>query len=152
MNLGNLKINENGIHVGRVNTLQMSAVIGLRAVNSKHERAPAFDIMGLAADKRSWIKMGAVWEFASNSTGEIFYSGRIDDPSMDKALEIAIFKQDDGSMNVTWRRAKSKKSIPSINDNADDLPPMDNEEKSSNDDRADQWGESTAPQDDKVAA
>ena len=63
-----------------------------------------FDVMALAADKRSWVEVGALWSFTSNATGEEFLSGRIDDPSMDKPIEVQHFRQEDGSYNIAWRR------------------------------------------------
>ena len=53
--------------------------------------------MALSADRRSWVKVGALWEYSSNDTGEVFLSGRIDDPSLDKLIDVAMFRQEDGS-------------------------------------------------------
>ena len=125
MNIGNLKRNEAGIHMGRITTLSIAVFIALSPVNSTNEKAPSFDIMALAADKRSWVKVGALWSFTSNSTGEEFLSGRIDDPSMDKAVEVQLFRQDDGSYNVAWRRPVRRASLPSAAPSeADELPAL----------------------------
>ena len=70
MNIGSIKPNDQGILIGRVQTMAFVATIALQEVNSTNERAPAFDVLALAADRRSWGKVGAVWEYTSNETGE----------------------------------------------------------------------------------
>ncbi len=60
MNIGNLKVKEQGTPVGRIVTPGFNAVVALREVNSTNEKAPAFDVMGLLADRRTWVKIGAV--------------------------------------------------------------------------------------------
>ena len=124
MNIGNLKANDDGIHIGRIVTMTFTATIALREFHSNNERAPTFDIMALSADRRSWVKVGALWEFHSNETGETFLSGRIDDPSLDKALDIALFRQEDGSYNIAWRRPQRKAAMPVSNGSDDSLPPL----------------------------
>ena len=126
MNIGNLKKNEAGIHMGRITTLSIGIFVALSAVNSTNDKAPAYDVMALAADKRSWVKVGALWAFTSNATGEEFLSGRIDDPSMDKAIEVQLFRQDDGSYNVAWRRPVRRANLPSVaaGESGDDLPAL----------------------------
>ena len=75
MNIGTLKANAEGVHIGRITTLTFSATVALRAFESTNERAPKFDLMALSADRRSWVKIGALWEYSSNETGECFLSG-----------------------------------------------------------------------------
>ena len=124
MNIGNLKSNDDGVIIGRITTMAFGAVVALREVNSSNERAPSHDIMGLSADGRNWVKVGAVWQYASNETGEEFLSGRIDDPSLEKPLDLAMFRQDDGSYNVAWRRPQTKRSVPKAQTDESGLPPM----------------------------
>lgn len=97
MNIGTLKANSDGVHIGRIVTMAFAATIALREFVSTNERAPAFDVMALSADRRSWVKVGALWEYTSNETGEVFLSGRIDDPSLDKPIDVALFRQNDDS-------------------------------------------------------
>lgn len=155
MNIGNLKTNEEGVHIGRIATLAFSATVALRPFQSTNERAPRFDIVALSADNRSWVKVGALWEFHSNETGEAFLSGRIDDPSLANAIDIALFRQDDGSYNVAWRRPKVRAAMPEM-DSADEgqgsLPPVGTTQDQSASGPAstgqasgDGLGESTAP-------
>ena len=154
MNIGNLKSNDEGTMVGRITTMAFSAVIALREVNSTNDRAPAFDIMALSADNRNWVKVGALWEYNSNETGEVFLSGRIDDPSLSSPLDIAGFSQDDGSYNIAWRRPQAKRSMPKAQSDESGLPPMppagdDSSNSTGNgpvNDGGDGLGESTAPQ------
>ncbi|MBA3895828.1 MAG: DUF736 domain-containing protein [Sphingomonadaceae bacterium] len=151
MNIGTLKKNEAGIYMGRITTLSIAVFVALSPVNSTNEKAPTFDVMALAADKRSWVKIGALWSFTSNSTGEEFLSGRIDDPSMDKPIEVQLFRQDDGSYNVAWRRPVRRASLPSIGGGeADELPALPSGDNSPSGPGAtaptgDGLGESTAP-------
>ena len=152
MNIGTLKKNEAGIHMGRITTLSLAVFIALSPVNSTNEKAPAFDVMALAADKRSWVKVGALWSFTSNATGEEFLSGRIDDPSMDKPIEVQLFRQEDGSYNVAWRRPVRRAALPSIAaGESDDLPALpsgnggDSDHGGAAAPTGDGLGESTAP-------
>lgn len=125
MNIGSIKPNDQGILIGRVQTMAFVATIALQEVNSTNERAPAFDVLALAADRRSWVKVGAVWEYTSNETGECFLSGRIDDPSLDKPIDVAMFQQNDGSYNVAWRRSKPKASLDGFGSESEGaLPPL----------------------------
>ena len=123
MNIGTIKANDQGVLIGRVQTMAFGATIALSEVNSSNERAPAYDILGLASDRRSWVKIGALWEYHSNDTGETFLSGRIDDPSLEKPIDVAMFRQDDGSYNVAWRRPQRKRSLPASGGEGE-LPPL----------------------------
>ena len=149
-NIGTLARVNNGPIAGDIKTLTFSAKIALREVHSSNERAPAFDIMALSSDRRSWVEIGALWEFTSNSTGEVFYSGHIDDVSMPAPIDIAVFKQEDGSFAVSWRRPQRRATMPAPTENSDnelpDLPPASGEMGGSYDPQTtgDGLGESTA--------
>jgi uncharacterized protein (DUF736 family) len=152
MNIGNCKKNESGILMGRITTLSISVFVALQPVNSTNEKAPAFDVMALASDKRSWVKIGALWAFTSTSTGEEFLSGRIDDPSMDRPMEVQFFRQNDGSYNVAWRRPVRRATLPTGGtSDSDQLPALpgsdggDNGGSSAQAPTGDGLGESTAP-------
>lgn len=121
-NIGTLKANEDGIHIGRIATLGFSALIALREVNSNSERAPAYDVMGLSPDRRTWVKVGALWEYTATGSGEVFLSGRLDDHTMERPLDVALFRQQDGSYNVSWRRPQTRRAAPALGNEA--LPPM----------------------------
>ncbi|WP_066276847.1 DUF736 domain-containing protein, partial [Blastomonas sp. CCH1-A6] len=114
-----------GVHIGRITTLTFSATVALRAFESTNERAPKFDLMALSADRRSWVKIGALWEYSSNETGECFLSGQIDDPSLSAPIPVAMFQQNDGSYNVAWRRSKPKASLDGFGSESEGaLPPL----------------------------
>jgi uncharacterized protein (DUF736 family) len=113
MNIGNLKPDaQTNAPVGRIATMNFTALIALQEVRSNNPRAPAYDVLALSSDRRTWLKIGALWEFSATGTGESFYSGRIDDPSMAKPLDIAVFRQEDESFNVAWRRPKQRVDTP----------------------------------------
>ena len=158
MNIGNLKLDpQTSAPVGRIATMNFSAVIALQEVRSTNSKAPAFDVLALSSDRRTWLKIGALWEFTANDTGVSFYSGRIDDPSMPKPLDIAAFRQDDGSFNVAWRRPKQRVDTPKpgmvpADDTLPALPGADGTDGipegtlvSSGADDGDGLGDSTAP-------
>jgi uncharacterized protein (DUF736 family) len=107
MNIGEIKKNANGQLIGSVETLTMTRTIGLRPVTSNNPRAPKYEIVALN-DQRRWVAVGALFELASNSTGEIFYQGKIDDPSMAQPLYIAVFPREDDTMAVAWQRPRRR--------------------------------------------
>ena len=95
--------------IGSVETLTITRTIGLRPVTSSNPRAPKFEIVALN-DQRRWVIVGALFELSSNSTGESFYQGKIDDPSMAQPLYIAAFPREDGTMAVAWQRPRRRNS------------------------------------------
>ena len=109
MNIGEIRKNANGQLIGSVETLTITRTIGLRPVSSTNPRAPKYEIVALN-DQRRWVIVGALFELASNSTGEIFYQGKIDDPSMTQPLYIAVFPREDGTMAVAWQRPRRRNS------------------------------------------
>ncbi len=107
MNIGNLKQNDAGAFIGKIQTATLDLTIGLRPVNSRNASAPKFDVMARAKSGQ-FIAVGGLWEkAASNGTGN-FLQGQIDDPSFDAPLSIALFSQDDGSLNVAWSRQRRR--------------------------------------------
>lgn len=109
MNIGEIRKNANGQLIGSVETLTITRTIGLRPVTSSNPRAPRFEIVALN-DQRRWVIVGALFELSSNATGESFYQGKIDDPSMAQPLYIAAFPREDGSMAVAWQRPRRRSS------------------------------------------
>ena len=107
MNIGEIKKNANGQLIGTVETLTMTRTIGLRPVTSTNPRAPKYEIVALN-DQRRWVAVGALFELASNTTGVIFYQGKIDDPSMSQPLYIAVFPREDDTMAVAWQRPRRR--------------------------------------------
>ncbi|TVV71443.1 DUF736 domain-containing protein [Sphingomonas solaris] len=103
MNIGSFK-SVNGQLLGSVATATIDlARLGLRPVESTNERAPAFEIMVLNIAKR-WVQIGALWEMTSNSSGEVFYQGKLDDPSLPEPLQIMLFGNNDEGFRVVWNR------------------------------------------------
>jgi uncharacterized protein (DUF736 family) len=149
MNIGSLKQNESGIFVGRVSTLTMAMTIALREVRSPNPKAPRFEVHALNQQTKSWVQVGALFELTSNSTGEAFLNGRVDDPSLANPLYISAFRQDDGSYNVVWSRPTRRRDTAALTPKADDsLPPFPGEGDAPADGGAtagDGLGESTAP-------
>ena len=83
--------------------------LGLRATDSTNERAPAFEIMVLNVAKR-WVQIGALWELKSNTTGEVFFQGKLDDPSINEPLQIMLFGNKEEGYRVVWNRPAPRQS------------------------------------------
>lgn len=132
-NIGYLNRNENGALVGKIETLAFNNVIGLRPYVSQNPKAPAFDIMAMASDRRTWVKVGAAFEQSSNRTGVVFYQGTIDDPSMANPMNVAFFANDEGGFNIAWTRKRPRRELGSA-----DM------EQEPNTDAGDGLGDSTA--------
>lgn len=108
MNIGEFK-SVNGQLLGAIATQNVDLPrLGLKPVDSQSERAPRFEVVSLNAGKR-WVQIGALWEATSNSTGEVFYQGQIDDPSFLAPLPIALFGDESDGYRVAWTRPKTQK-------------------------------------------
>jgi len=107
MNIGEIRKNANGQLIGVIETLTMTRTIGLKSVTSGNPRAPKYEIVALN-DQRRWVAVGALFELSSNATGESFYQGKIDDPSMSQPLYVAAFPREDGSFAVAWQRPRRR--------------------------------------------
>ncbi|MBJ7499676.1 MAG: DUF736 domain-containing protein [Sphingopyxis sp.] len=102
MNIGNLKRNDDGVFTGRLVHPDFSVTIYLASVTRTKERSPVCDVMGMNPS-REWAKLGSLFEQAGRETGLIFYQGSIIPPKTDgKRYYIKLFRQDDGSFNVSW--------------------------------------------------
>ena len=132
------KTNEGGL-VGKIDTLAFSNVIGLRRIVSDNPKSPKFEVMALTAAK-SWVKIGALFEQSIKSSGESFFQGRIDDPSMSRPMDIALFANDEGGYNISWTRRRARQELPGGNEQ--EVPPMDDAAPAG---PTDGLGESTAP-------
>ena len=105
MNIGSFK-STNGQLLGSIATAHIDLPrLGLRPVESDSDKAPAFEIMALNIARR-WVQIGALWEQTSNSSGEVFYQGRFDDPSLAAPVQVMLFRTDDETetYNVVWNR------------------------------------------------
>ena len=116
MNIGQFK-SVSGQLVGSIATATIDlARLGLRPVDtialrefvSTNERAPAFEIVALNVARR-WVQIGALWELTSNSTGEVFYQGKLDDPSLPEPLQITLFGNNDEGFRVVWNRPQPRR-------------------------------------------
>ena len=103
MNIGSVIKNERGFFAGRISTLTLSLTIYLRPIERKSASGPSFDILARNVAGEA-VAVGALWEKTAAETGEIYYNGRIEDPSLAAPVPIAVFVQRDGSMNVAWNR------------------------------------------------
>lgn len=121
MNIGTIKPDQNGVLTGTIATLAVSLDITLQAVENPNPRAPKYDVLALSAEQ-AWIKVGALFELFSSSTGDAFLNGPIDDPSFEKPMQVSAFRQADGGYNIVWSRPKRRStvstSVPSGHDEA----------------------------------
>ena len=149
MNIGEIKLNANGNFIGRIATFQLAMTIALRPVVSQNPKAPKFDIMALNLVAKVWVKVGAFFALTSNSTGEEFLNGRIDDPSLPEPVQVSAFRQEDGSYNVVWQRQQRRAALPAANTASDELPPLtmdDGADANTGGEPTDGLGSSTAPE------
>ena len=124
MNIGEIKLNASGHYIGRIATLTTAITVALRPVVSQNPRAPKFDVLGLNQAAKTWVKIGALFVLTSNSTGEEFLNGRLEDVSFAAPIQISAFRQDDGSYNVVWQRQQRRAALP-IDAGADEgMPPV----------------------------
>jgi uncharacterized protein (DUF736 family) len=108
MNIGSFKP-VGGQLLGSVATATIDlARLGLRPVESASDKAPAFEIMVLNVAKR-WVQIGALWEMTSNSSGEVFYQGKLDDPSISEPLQIMLFGNNEEGFRVVWNRPAARR-------------------------------------------
>lgn len=108
MNIGEFKI-VNGRILGWIATRTIDLPkLGLREVDSAHERAPVYEILALNVGNR-WVRIGALWEaVAKRTTGEVFLQGSIDDPSLAEPLPVALFGTEEEGYRVAWRREQPR--------------------------------------------
>ena len=112
MNIGYLNATGNGGFVGRIETLAFRNVVGLRPFQSRtnNPNAPKFDIMARVGNS-DWLKIGAAFEQTIKTTGEVFYQGTIDDPSMAAPMNVAFFANADGGYNIAWTRKRPRRAF-----------------------------------------
>jgi uncharacterized protein (DUF736 family) len=109
MNIGEFK-NVNGQLLGSISTAAIHLPrLGLRPVQSDHARAPKYEVVLLNSGRR-WVQIGAVWEAKSNSTGEFFLQGSVDDPSFPAPLQIACFGTEEDGYRVAWTRNRRRQA------------------------------------------
>ncbi len=104
MNIGEFKRVASGDLLGSIASVTIDLPrLGLRPIRSDNDRAPAFEIMALNVAKR-WVQVGSLWEQVSNTSGETFYQGRLEDPSFNAPLPIMLFGDDVDGFRVVWNR------------------------------------------------
>ena len=107
MNIGQLKQNAAGAFLGKIQTAALDLTVGLRPVQSSNPAAPKFDVM-VRGQSGQFLAVGGLWEKTASNGGSTFLQGQIDDPSFEAPLSIALFAQDDGSLNVAWSRPRRR--------------------------------------------
>lgn len=149
MNIGSVRANAKGILAGKVQTLTLDLNVALRAITRSNESMPSFDIFAQNVSG-GYIAVGALWEKAARETGEVYYSGRIEDPSLPSPLYVAAFPQSDGSINIVWTRPSRAAATVTgargtTETSADDLAGVPGFGSGGSDTGGDGLGESTAP-------
>lgn len=76
----------------------------LKPIASNNPRAPKFEVEAINRNGR-WVPYGALFEAtAIHTTGEIFYSGELDDQSWRFPMQIALFGTAEEGFRASWRR------------------------------------------------
>lgn len=116
MKIGHLNPVSRGNHEelhGEVKTLQMQLKIKLLPNHLKNsDNAPDFNVC-TPAHSGDDVQIGAAWKKTKQQIGDVmleFLSITIDDPSLPNALNVAAFKKDDGSYEITWRRRQNSQN------------------------------------------
>lgn len=121
MNIGEFKLNKGRV-VGWIATRAIDLPkLALRPVESENELAPAFEIIAPNVGGRV-VQVGALWEAVAKRTGEVFYQGNVDDPSMPEALPIALFGSIEEGFRVAWRRQERDDFGPAVRTTRDNPP------------------------------
>jgi uncharacterized protein (DUF736 family) len=106
-----MKRDARGIFMGRIETFALDLTIGLRPVTSNNPAAPKFDVLARNCAGR-FVQIGALWEKTANNGTGSFLQGQLNDPSFQDAIAIAVFPQQDESLNVVWSRPKKQAANP----------------------------------------
>lgn len=97
--------------VGHIKTLELSLQLKLWPItNGTSEKSPSYRIFAIGRDG-SEIEIGAAWRKNKSNPdkfGEEFLSLTIDDPSLSQPLNVAAFKEPDGTWLITFRRRQAK--------------------------------------------
>ena len=116
MKIGYLNSVSRGNHEelhGEVNTLQMQLKIKLIPNHLKNsDNTPDFHICTPVYSGDD-VQIGAAWKKTKQQIGDVmleFLSITIDDPSLPSALNVAAFKKDDVSYEITWRRRQNSQN------------------------------------------
>ncbi|MPS71378.1 MULTISPECIES: DUF736 domain-containing protein [unclassified Novosphingobium] len=138
MNIGTFKV-INGQLLGSIATVSIDLPrLGMRPVESDNDKAPAYEIVALNVARR-WVQVGALWEATSNSTGEVFYQGRLEDPSLTEPLQIMLFGDNEEGYRVVWNRQTPRREN------------MDGSRQTRRRQRDDGFGEGNATEDGRIA-
>ena len=138
MNIGSFAL-KNGQIIGSIATATIDLHrLGLRPVDSSNDKAPFYEIM--AWNGKRWAQIGALWEATSNSTGEVFYQGRLDDPSLPEPLQVMLFGDVEEGFRVVWNRPAPVRQN------------MDGTRQSRRRQRDDSFGEGNATENGRIAA
>lgn len=121
MNIGEFNLNK-GRLIGWIATRAIDLPkLALRPVESENEQAPAYEIIAPNVGGRV-VQVGALWEAIAKRTGEVFYQGNVDDPSMPEALPIALFGSVEEGFRVAWRRQERDDFGPAVRTTRDNAP------------------------------
>lgn len=136
MNIGTFALKKGQI-IGSIATATIDLHrLGLRPVDSSNDKAPFYEIM--AWNGKRWAQIGALWEATSNSSGEVFYQGRLDDPSLPEPLQVMVFGDEEEGFRVVWNRPAPVRQN------------MDGSRQSRRRQRDDNFGEGNATEDGRI--
>lgn len=92
---------------GQISTLHLN--INFKLIQNKNKSGsndPNY-IINIQSLNGSDVQIGSAWEKTNQNTGEMFLSITFDDPSFDKALNVAAFKNNPNKWDIVWRRRQN---------------------------------------------
>ncbi len=100
--IGTLTKQADGSYKGFVATLALSAKITMRPVELTSERGPTHRIFAGAGE------VGAAFEQTADSTGQVYLSVKLDDPTLTAPIYCAAFENKDkpDDLDLIWSRSK----------------------------------------------
>ncbi len=89
---------------GQISTLHLN--INFKLIKNKQKSNPNDPtyMINTQSLNGSDVQVGSVWEKSCQNSEDIFLSMTFDDPSFDKPLNVAAFKNNPERWDIVWRR------------------------------------------------
>lgn len=96
--IGTFTRNDTGEYSGTIRTLTLNVKATIRPVEHDNDKAPDHRIFAGA------VEIGAGWSKAARTTGALYLSVKLDDPSLPAPIHAQLVQGDDGEHKLIWSR------------------------------------------------